>query len=99
MQRLTQTSKANLFFHVCGFGGRGRTYRFSKFRQLVEDRYTFEPLFVVNCRVSADNFSIFNIIGNTALRGGDDTIADVAVSGDANLPSEDDIFPDFSRSG
>jgi len=78
-------------------------YRFSgqateQFRQTLEDRRRPQPLPVVDCRITADDFACGYVVGNARLRSCHDTVADPAVTRDPNLSREHHVATDLGRS-
>ena len=68
-------------------------------RQPIEDGGGLEPLAVVERRRPANDFTWRHIVRNAGLRGHDDAVAELAVSGNADLPGEDGVSADLRRAG
>src|SRR5690242_19600609 len=64
-------------------------------RQSFEYRGAFQPDLVLDRGVAGNNLACFHGAWNSGLRGRDDTISDLQMSGDANLSRENDISPDL----
>src|SRR5438270_6285704 len=75
-------------FSVLFFATRARTDGASQFRQTIENGYAAQPQLVVDRGIAADHLARIHVVGNAALRRGDHAVADLAVSGDADLPRQ-----------
>ncbi len=56
-----------------------------------------QPLAIVDRRITTDDFTGSDVVGNTGLRRGDHAVADAAVAGDANLSGEHHVAADLGR--
>src|SRR5262245_62105155 len=87
---------------VLGAGSSGLCHRpdgASEFRQAVINRNAAQPLLVLDGGISADNLAVFYVIGNAALRGGNDAIANAAMAGHAHLPGQYHVVAHVGGSG
>src|SRR5262249_55672053 len=85
-----------------GAGSSGLCHRpdgASEFRQAVINRNAAQPLLVLDGGISADKLAVFYVVGNAALRGGNDAIADAAMAGHANLAGEYHVVTHVGGSG
>jgi hypothetical protein len=76
---------------ISGFSGQTT----KQFRQSLEDRRRPQPLPVVDCRITADDFACSHVVRNARLRSRDHTIADPAVARDPNLSREHHVAADL----
>src|SRR5580692_2211060 len=67
--------------------------------EAVEDGDGAQPLAVVDGRIAADRRTGGDVVGDSALRGGDGSVADGAVAGDTDLAGEDNVFADDGGAG
>src|SRR5271157_628048 len=82
---------------VAMLAGHQTPNRFCKLWQFSEDAYRPQPLFVVEGGRATDRGACRDVPVGAALGGHDDTVADVAVSGDADLTGQNDILTNDRR--
>jgi len=73
-----------------------RPYRPRQLRQPGKDRHRPQPLLVVDRRIPAHDLACFYIVGDPSLRRCNYTVADMAMSGHADLPGENHIVANMS---
>ena len=79
--------------------GQKDSYRSCKLWKSIEDANRAQPLFVIERGRAADHGTCRNVAVGAALRGHDDAVADIAVSGNTHLAGKYDVFPDYCGPG
>src|SRR5207245_10870189 len=78
---------------------RSGTQRLGNFRQFVKNRRATQPQLVVNRRITADHGSRGDVAGDATLSSGDDTVTNLAVTGDTDLSGQNHVVADLCRPG
>src|SRR5215813_454202 len=71
--------------------------RLRNFRKLCVNGTALQPQLIINSGISTDRCAWRYIVWDTALSGGNRSIADRAMAGDADLPGKDHVVSYFGR--